>query len=88
MPVVERNWLLGLLAVFSCMTLLMLSLLNPTRELLHLGSLADLFFTPSHVLLAIWAGLGLILIISILARTCARPLAKPDSATPLVMPME
>lgn len=57
----ERKWMLGLLAVFLCLSFLMIVLLNPPRELTAQGVLKT-YFTASHLILAIWTGCGLILL--------------------------
>jgi hypothetical protein len=54
----ERRWMLGLLAVFLCLTLLMVAVLNPSPDRASMELVAR-FFSASHVVLAIWTGYGL-----------------------------
>ena len=63
----ERRWMLGLLAVFLCLSLLMVALLNPSPERYNF-QLVERFFSASHLVLAIWAGYGLALLGAILTR--------------------
>jgi hypothetical protein len=56
----ERRWMLGLLAVYLCLVALLLVVLNPdgNRE----GRAAcKVFFSASHLVLALWTGYGLTL---------------------------
>jgi len=57
----ERRWMLGLLAVFACLSCLMVALLNPAPDLYARDAL-KVFFSASHVILAIWAGYGLVVL--------------------------
>ena len=63
----ERRWMLGLLAVFLCLSLLMVALLNPSPDRSSLG-LVERFFSASHLVLAVWTGYGLALLGTILTR--------------------
>jgi len=63
----ERRWMLGLLSLFAGLSLLMLVLLNPPPDWQVLD-LIGVRFTPSHFVLALWAGYGLILLGSVFAR--------------------
>ena len=57
----ERRWMLGLLAFFCGLSFLMLVLLNPSPDrqaVLLIGA----YFTAAHLVLAVWAGYGLILL--------------------------
>jgi hypothetical protein len=56
----ERNWMLGLLAVYLCLVLLLLVVLNPSRDRFSRET-SGVFFSASHLVLAVWAGYGLIL---------------------------
>ncbi len=63
----ERRWMLGLLAVYLCLSLLMVALVNPS---LDRGSsfLVERFSCASHLVLAVWTGYGLALLGMILTR--------------------
>ena len=63
----ERRWMLGLLAVYLCLSLLMVALVNPS---LDRGSsfLVERFSCASHLVLAVWTGYGLALLGIILTR--------------------
>jgi hypothetical protein len=63
----ERRWMLGLLAVYLCLSLLMVALLNPASDRASF-QLVQRFFSASHLLLAIWAGYGLALLGTILTK--------------------
>jgi len=63
----ERRWMFSLSAIFLGLSFLMLVLLNPSPDRQSVEMVA-MFFTASHLILAIWAGYGLILLGSILAR--------------------
>jgi hypothetical protein len=63
----ERRWLLGLLAVYLCLSLLLVALLNPSPERYDFQP-AERFFSASHLVLAVWAGYGLALLGTIIAR--------------------
>jgi hypothetical protein len=63
----ERRWMLGLLAVFLCLTLLMVALLNPSPDRAS-ADLVARFFSASHVVLAIWTGYGLALLGTMLTK--------------------
>jgi hypothetical protein len=54
----ERNCLLGLLAIFLCLSLFMLDMLNPAPDRAA-QELIKSYYAPSHLLLAIFAGIGL-----------------------------
>lgn len=57
----ERRWMLGLLAVFLALSVLMLVLLNPSPDRQSLR-LVRAYFTAAHLVLAVWAGYGLIIL--------------------------
>ena len=63
----ERRWMLGLSAVFLCLTLLMIALLNPSPDRSNLV-LVERFYGASHLILAIWVGYGLALLGTIMTR--------------------
>ena len=63
----ERGWVLGLMAVYFCLALLMLVVLNPTNDR-QSRELTKVFFSASHLVLAVWTGCGLVLLGSLLAR--------------------
>jgi hypothetical protein len=54
-------WLLGLLSIFLCLSLLVLAILNPPPD--RQGSeLAAEYFPASHLVLTLWAGYGLVIL--------------------------
>ncbi len=57
----ERAWILGLLAMYVCMALLLVILLNPSPDRAS-RDLTRVFFTASHVFVAMLIGYGLTLI--------------------------
>lgn len=57
----ERAWILGLSAIYLCLAVLLLILLNPQPDRQSL-SLNRVFFTSSHVMIAMGIGYGLTLI--------------------------
>jgi hypothetical protein len=65
----ERVWILGLTAVFLCLSLLMLLILNPPED----ASFNPTLFSASHFILAVWSGLGFILAASFLANRSKIP---------------
>jgi hypothetical protein len=66
----ERRWMLGLLGVFLCLSLLMVALLNPSADRASM-QLVDRFFSASHLVLALWAGYGLALLGTIVGKARA-----------------
>ena len=62
----ERAWLIGLSGIFLCLSVLMLVLLNPGLERQSV-ELHRVFFTASHLIIAIAIGYGLTLIAAYLA---------------------
>jgi hypothetical protein len=67
----EQRWMLGLLAVCLCMSLLMVALLNPSPDRSSLP-FVDRFFCASHLVLAVWAGYGLALLGTIMTWSSQR----------------
>ena len=57
----ERGWMLGLLAVYLCLAFLLLAVLNLADDR-QSRELARMFFSASHLVLALWAGYGLVLL--------------------------
>ena len=57
----ERRWMLGLLAVYLCLVLVVLVVLNPSFAG-NSRAACRVFFSLSHVVLAVWAGYGLVLL--------------------------
>ena len=57
----ERGWILGLSAIYLCLAVLLLILLNPGVDKQN-RDLVKVFFTTSHVLIALGVGYGLSLI--------------------------
>jgi hypothetical protein len=62
----ERAWLIGLTAIYLCLSLLLILLLNPTTDRQSRG-LTKVFFIPSHIIISIGIGYGLTLIAAVLA---------------------
>lgn len=68
----DRGWMLGLVAGYLCRTLLMLIALNLLPEGRVLWATQS-FFSASHLVLAICAGHGLVLLGTVLARPNTSP---------------
>jgi hypothetical protein len=62
----ERCWLIGLAATYFCLSLFLLILLNPGLDR-QARDLNKVFFTASHVMIAMSIGYGLTLIAALLA---------------------
>jgi len=60
MPAGAKRWMLGLLAVYLCLALVMLAALNPASDR-QSGDFSKALFSASHLVLAIWTGYGLVL---------------------------
>lgn len=58
----ERACMLALLVLYLCLTLLMLMVLNPVDHLEGRRAI-KVFFSASYVVLAIWVGLGLMMVV-------------------------
>ncbi len=56
----ERRWIFGLAAIFFCLSIFMVIVVNPTNDAASCG-LGKVFFAASHLVLAIFSGLGLML---------------------------
>ncbi|MDG1890884.1 MAG: DUF2723 domain-containing protein [Verrucomicrobiota bacterium] len=63
----ERAWMTGLVAVFFCLAVILMILLNPPPDK-QSQDLNRVFFTSSHVLIALFVGYGLALIAAFLGR--------------------
>ncbi len=61
----ERAWLIGLSAIYICLSLFLLVLLNPAPDL-QSRHLNKVFFTSSHVFVAMGIGYGLTLVAALL----------------------
>jgi tetratricopeptide (TPR) repeat protein len=57
----ERAWMIGLVAIYLCLSALLVVLLNPSLDR-QSRSITRVFFTASHVMVVIWIGYGLTLI--------------------------
>jgi hypothetical protein len=66
-----RSWLLGLLAVYFCLSFFFVAMLNPSADL-QAQQLSKEYFAASHLILAIWSGYGLVLLGAWVAKN-ARP---------------
>jgi tetratricopeptide (TPR) repeat protein len=62
----ERAWLIGITAIYLCLGVLLLILLNPPPDR-QARELCRVFFTASHVLVAMMVGYGLTLIAAYMA---------------------
>lgn len=62
----EKGWMVGLLAIYVCLAFLLLWLLNPNPDR-QSRELTKVFFTASHVIIAMGFGYGLALVAAILA---------------------
>ncbi len=67
LPRRERAWLLSSLPMFACLTLLMIAVLNPPNHTDGLR-IIKVFFSASYVILAVWAGCGLIIVAQFVAK--------------------
>ncbi|MCI0746866.1 MAG: DUF2723 domain-containing protein [Verrucomicrobia subdivision 3 bacterium] len=74
----EQRWMLGLLALYLCLTVLVLAVLNPTDHR-DGRQMIKVFFAPSYVVLAVWLGMGLITLAEIANGMPFRAAQKPDS---------
>ena len=62
----EKSWILGLGSIFLCLSILLLMLLNPGTDQ-QSRDLTKVFFTPSHLIIAMGIGYGLALISALVA---------------------
>src|SRR5437899_9814057 len=62
----ERAWLIGITAIYFCLGVILLYLLNPPADRAAQG-LVRVFFTASHSLIALMVGYGLTLIAAYMA---------------------
>jgi Protein O-mannosyl-transferase TMEM260-like len=63
-----RNWLLGLAALFICVGPLMVAMLAPGADQASVDLIRP-YFAPMDVVLALWAGLGVVLVGSLVLRS-------------------
>ena len=63
----ERAWLVGLLVTFLCLSLLLLAMINPTADR-GAWDIVLFYFAGSHLVLALCAGHGLVLLGSAIGR--------------------
>jgi hypothetical protein len=63
----ERGWILGLFAVYVCLVVLLIVVLNPSNDRSSREA-CKVFFSASHLVLAVWTGYGLTLIGVLFAR--------------------
>ncbi len=64
----QRNWMFGWLGLFLCLSLLMLFLLNPSDREIYSIYVYTIMVTASFPILAIWSGLGMIMLTTFIAR--------------------
>jgi tetratricopeptide (TPR) repeat protein len=62
----EQAWLVGIVAIFLCLGVLLMILLNPSPERASID-LVKVFFTASHTLVALLVGYGITLIAAYMA---------------------
>lgn len=62
----ERAWLIGIVAIYLCLGVLLMILLNPAPERAS-RELVRVFFTASHVLVALLVGYGLTIVAAYMA---------------------
>ena len=62
----ERGWMVGTVAVYLCLAVLLMILLNPDNDK-HGQDMTRVFFAASHVMLAMWIGFGLSLFAALVA---------------------
>lgn len=62
----ERNWMVGLTAIYLCLAFLLLILLNPNTDMQSRNQ-ARVFFTASHIMLAMSIGYGFTILGGLLA---------------------
>jgi tetratricopeptide (TPR) repeat protein len=62
----ERAWMIGLTGIYLCLAIILLILLNPNPDR-QSRELTRVFFTASHVVIAMGVGYGLTLIAAVLA---------------------
>ncbi|HWV99634.1 MAG TPA: DUF2723 domain-containing protein [Candidatus Acidoferrum sp.] len=67
MPAQARGWVIGLLCLWFCLSIVLIAMLNPTFDRAS-QDLARLYSSPSHLLLALLTGYGLVLLGTVLAR--------------------
>ncbi|MEE2613949.1 MAG: DUF2723 domain-containing protein [Verrucomicrobiota bacterium] len=63
----ERGWMVGTLATYLCLAVLLMVLLNPENDK-HGRDMTRVFFAASHVMLAMWLGFGITLFGAAVAR--------------------
>jgi hypothetical protein len=63
-----RHWMLGLTAIFVCTGPVLVAMLNPTRDRTT-QQLIEPYFSAMYVVLAVWTGLGLMTVGTIVAKT-------------------
>jgi hypothetical protein len=69
---IARKWILGVFVIFLCVGPLLVATLHPTPDNQSM-QLHRPFFAPMYVVLAIWAGLGLMAFANMVSRPCAPP---------------
>ncbi len=62
----ERCWLIGLSAIYLCVGVLLMDLMNPTPDKAS-ADLIKVFFTSSHTVIAAFIGYGLALVLAYMA---------------------
>ncbi len=67
----EKAWLLGLVSMYACLAVLLIVLLNPSPDR-QSRDMNRVFFTASHVMIALWVAYGLAIFGGHLATQYAR----------------
>ena len=67
----ERRWLLGLVVVGVCVSLVMVAMLNPSPDR-QSWTIMQSYFGPALVIVAVFMGIGLMQIAAMVARTDAK----------------
>ena len=63
----ERGWMVGSFAIYLCLAVLLMILLNPNNDK-HGQDMTRVFFAASHVMLAMWIGFGVSLFAALVAK--------------------
>jgi len=63
----ERGWMIGTFAIYLCLAVLLMILLNPNNDK-HGQDTTRVFFAASHVILAMWIGFGVTLFVALVAK--------------------
>jgi len=70
---IARNWILGLTSICVCVGPLLVALLNPSADRQTMELTAP-YFTSMYVVLAVWAGLGLMIFGNMISKSSSQQL--------------